>query len=714
MKVNMKKILKFTLHVLFILLLTSCTAFFDASTYYSSRRRHRNISDEDIRLPEDEETTPLAPKDEEAIQKLFDDAEKNKDSIFSASNFDGWIFYMTDLAGDNVGTYKFSTGTWQTDGNGESHTQMGTTVGSGMKTLSNVKYYRYKSREARWKYVSYTNFVPLEGADEKMKKREERFLFFRFTATSKGPSIDSAMLCVDTYTKFCWYYAEPSWLDSILGNKVPKDWVDFESPVLPTNGEQEHTRSYGKFYYYDPVGYVEASGDVVIYEWAKADLRRNYFNPRQNYLETAERSPDKPGKSPYYIAGSGGAGGSSIPIPPPEIPRHAAGLLVQASYIYNVDFSSIEQTSRSKLSCANLYVEVSAEVPGVYRNLETPEVYKKISLDSLVPVEDFNTFLIQPSELKEATSFKLKTKLRFANKQFLISSLGSYVDISKPENGMLNFDFLPATPSESAAVIFRGIENNDAKTKVSCSLEENKKYPLNTPLQIELTYKMDGEYYSSLVERRNVDATVKLGYTLDFVDGEDGALSAPKPVPHGSGLLLQLDGVENKDLRSKLVWWGMQDYANLVIAVSTNYSDDNISIPKNQYKVGQFNTVTGKNISIKDLKKEKKLIVCTEVKFANNGGGEICAPKEYGALHFAYIPSKSGNPSKVVFKGMENENYKGTGYTLNINCDMERGTEIPENTPVTIKLTYKLNGSRFTNEDGEKEFSLYYTLDFKE
>lgn len=525
MKVNMKKILKFTLHVLFILLLTSCTAFFDASTYYSSRRRHRNISDEDIRLPEDEETTPLAPTNEEAIQKLFDDAEKNKDSIFSASNFNGWIFYMTDLAGDNVGTYKFSSGTWQTDGNGESHTQKGTTVGSGFKTLSNVKYYRYKSRKARWKDVNYTNFVPLEGADEKMKKREERFLFFRFTANSKGPDIDSAMLCVDTYTKFCWYYAEPSWLDSILGNKVPKDWVDFESPVLPTNGEQEHTRSYGKFYYYDPVGYVEASGDVVIYEWAKADLRRNYFNPRQNYLETAERSSDKPGKSPYYI--TSGKGKENEPPPKVEIPEHKESLLVQISYLKNIDFSVIEQMSFAEQS----YAYLSATAKGLLGGTKKGEtkLTKKVPLEEFVNGGKESCFQIPLLELKNEKNFTIKTYSMFANKLKAGDANGVYIGIAPEDYGLLSFIYEERTEGES--LVFNGMNNGEYKdtrkqneVKIECSLKTGDKIKAGENKTFEVTYKIKGYFYNDpwfvikAIEGREIknEVSFKVGYTLSL------------------------------------------------------------------------------------------------------------------------------------------------------------------------------------------------------
>lgn len=519
--------------VLFLLMmLSSCKLGFESTKFYNQRRRNVDISvDVGTEDESDEKISDMDSLDKDKINKLFEDAEKNKDAPFPANKFDDWVFYFVDLTNQNVGTYRFdNSGTWTDDGNHGEIFSNGKAVGSGVRILNDVKYYRYKDRAARWQAVSYTDFDPFTpelDPDGKLKKREERFLFFRFTAQSGAGPLDNTMLCVDTYTKFCWYYAEPAWLDSILGNKVPKDWVDFESPVISTSGECEHTRSYGKFYYYDPVGYVQEDGSVVLYDWAKKDLARNYFNPRQNYLETAEYDPNKPGKSPYYVVSSAGGSGTEVQIPEIPIPLHDDGLLVQMSYIRNQDFSAIEQTSKHSLSYAYLSAYSEADIGTVEPVARIETHPEKINVDTVQVLARENNFLIRPEQLQKAGNFKLKTGLTFANKQLFINKKGIDIELVPENYGVLVFNLIPETTTEKAHLVFEGIENAEfnngyrGAVRITCpNLTEGQKIPLDQALHFELLYKIDGEFYNVSLERRAIDAILAVGYTFDFAGFE--------------------------------------------------------------------------------------------------------------------------------------------------------------------------------------------------
>lgn len=524
--------------VLFLLMmLSSCKLGFESTKFYNQRRRNVDISvDVGTEDESDEKISDMDSLDKDKINKLFEDAEKNKDAPFPANKFDDWVFYFVDLTNQNVGTYRFdNSGTWTDDGNHGEIFSNGKAVGSGVRILNDVKYYRYKDRAARWQAVSYTDFDPFTpelDPDGKLKKREERFLFFRFTAQSGAGPLDNTMLCVDTYTKFCWYYAEPAWLDSILGNKVPKDWVDFESPVISTSGECEHTRSYGKFYYYDPVGYVQEDGSVVLYDWAKNDLEAGYFNPRQNYSETATRAPDGAGKSPYFSLDAKEAEA----MPQVTVPSHDAGLLVQMNYVHNESFKSIEQTTKTELSYAYLFVRTKNSISNetvVFPNRSNILECKKIGVKENAELTTNNSFLLKLSDLERRGSFELKTDTAFANQLWSIghkaaqaSSVGN--ELNTADSCVAQFSFVPASGTDFAYLCFNGIKNvkynaNGFTTEITSSLAKNEKLPLDKPITFTLTYTVNGTLSIArpIIEKRNVtDAQFSVTYTLDFTDGE--------------------------------------------------------------------------------------------------------------------------------------------------------------------------------------------------
>jgi hypothetical protein len=209
-----------------------------------------------------------------------------QDYEFPAAKFDSWVLVMPSMSGI-IPSYKFQDGSWS--GSPESIDNIPSSIGSGVKAISNVKIYRYKTRAARWS--AHGGYVP--SADP----NDSRFYFYRFTAeASGGVKPDSSLFCVDRYSKFLFYYSEPSNIEWIVGNAVPKDWVDY---AMETKGD--HLQFTEPFYMSDPVGYVKDDGSVVIYSWLKDNINGAKYHAQKNaaYTKPAGRSPGQAGYSPY-------------------------------------------------------------------------------------------------------------------------------------------------------------------------------------------------------------------------------------------------------------------------------------------------------------------------------------------------------------------------------------------------------------------------------
>ena len=209
-----------------------------------------------------------------------------RDYEFPASKFDNWVLVMPSMSGI-IPSYKFQEGSWF--GSPDSIDNIPSGIGSGVKAISNVKIYRYKTRAERWS--AHGGYVP--AADP----HDSRFYFYRFTANaSGGVKPDGSLFCVDRYSKFLFYYSEPSNIEWMFGNAVPKDWVDYA-----TASKKDHIQFAEPFYMSDPVGYVKEDGSVVIYSWFKDNINNAQYHAQKNsaYTKPAAKSPGKPGYSPY-------------------------------------------------------------------------------------------------------------------------------------------------------------------------------------------------------------------------------------------------------------------------------------------------------------------------------------------------------------------------------------------------------------------------------
>ena len=217
---------------------------------------------------------------------------------FSAAKFDNWIVYINAFDGStNVASYTFAEGAWS----GTPEKYRGPRFGSGLFSVWDVDFYRYKTRKDRW--AEHGGYAPAPDP------RDERFYFYRFTGTTASPSLDNSMFCVDRYSKFLFYYSDPK---DINGQGVPSGWKDYAQP-----DEGKHKHFAEPFYMSDPVGYVEVNGKVVMYDWIKRNISNNDYTAQRNssYDKPAERDPGKPGYSPYRDKIKGKPGQSWIKNP---------------------------------------------------------------------------------------------------------------------------------------------------------------------------------------------------------------------------------------------------------------------------------------------------------------------------------------------------------------------------------------------------------------
>ncbi len=226
---------------------------------------------------------------EEIIQDPFDYYNEQSGG-FSASIFDTWILNMTSISSDDVASYIFKNGEWSGD---DPAICEGPQISPGaMNTAWDLKYYKFKSRASRW--ADEDGFKPNLSAEE--AKKEERFLFCKFTGkASMGTKLNNSMFCIDTYSKFLFFYSEPGNKKTVAGHTMPSDWRDYNAPSFGNS----HTQSNIPFYLSDPVGYVLQDGSVIIYNWVKTNIANGNYNLRQTTEKPAEKKLSAPGYSPY-------------------------------------------------------------------------------------------------------------------------------------------------------------------------------------------------------------------------------------------------------------------------------------------------------------------------------------------------------------------------------------------------------------------------------
>ncbi len=254
-------------------------------------------------IDDGDEEEPQQPENPSGYTEVKPFEYFNENHLYPAPKFDEWVLYMTDITATNIASYKFEPVTpWTDNGSGEyeyiGRDGKGKVIGEGQQNKTwDLKYYMYKTRKDRW--AKSNHFDP--NLDSEEAEKQKRFYFYRFTGkAAAGTNLDNSTFCVDTYSKFLFFYSEPATKKVIFGNTIPSDWRDYEA-----ESDGEHTKRDKKFYEYDPVGFVREDGSVVIYNWFKAQIVASNYRPSMNekykYVAKAGKPGKKgsPGHSPY-------------------------------------------------------------------------------------------------------------------------------------------------------------------------------------------------------------------------------------------------------------------------------------------------------------------------------------------------------------------------------------------------------------------------------
>ncbi len=162
-----------------------------------------------------------------------------------------------------------------------------TTAGSNI--ITDVSYYRYKSKNPFFSADDSYNTDTYENASGRMETYMARFEFYRFTGKGGGvAALDNMLVAVDTYTGLVFSFGVPTEFISILGNDNPTRWDAVET-VLATDGKKHF------FYEYDPAGYIADDGNFMMYEWYTNNLSEANASNKNNFI------PQYTGISPYAL-----------------------------------------------------------------------------------------------------------------------------------------------------------------------------------------------------------------------------------------------------------------------------------------------------------------------------------------------------------------------------------------------------------------------------
>ena len=228
----------------------------------------------------------------EAQKELFKIV--SADTRFDSDIFDTWLLKVS-FDKNNVPKYQFFVPSddreWKltTSSNAEYAFDAGrdNNTAQGGFRINPMTVYQYRGKNPLVRSSSAYNKAP----------QLERFYFYRFSGKALVVELDNYLAAVDTYSKFLFAYGKITSYTSAVGQYIPKKYqaVELFAEERP-------------FYEYDPIGYVNEDGSVILYqeyytemisgEHGAVDFFPYIKDPER---ETAGYNPDSPGCSPYLI-----------------------------------------------------------------------------------------------------------------------------------------------------------------------------------------------------------------------------------------------------------------------------------------------------------------------------------------------------------------------------------------------------------------------------
>lgn len=285
----MKKLF-YTLIVVSIFMVSCGNHFFNPNYYYMNRKGGAG-SDSEIAPPD---TTPdKLPDAVEEDKDPFKNGEWNKPDYggYNADKFNSWLF-KASFQGNKLPIYNFF--------NDNSRSWI-----SGGQDWNNIPAYYYKGIDGEntaqgYKITKLTVYKyeknnPLWGISGYLPGRLDRFNFYSINGESGVGSITvplkQYLIAVDTYSKFVFAFGAITDTGSLIGQVYP---TQFEA--IERHGDKKD------FYEYDPIGYVDSTGNVIFYQHYITEFVANPtgYSPKQHGYDTiAEHNKTKPGRSPY-------------------------------------------------------------------------------------------------------------------------------------------------------------------------------------------------------------------------------------------------------------------------------------------------------------------------------------------------------------------------------------------------------------------------------
>lgn len=202
------------------------------------------------------------------------------------------LLIRASFTSQNVPSLLYEAGAWSLGGAEKlEYLNNGPNTKAGSNTISSVVYYEYRGANPFYGSSEAYNTATYDSSGE---ARLSRFSFYRFTGKTAAPSLDNMLVAVDRYSSLVYCFAKPVRFDTILGNKVPREWAAVDSVCVDADGRRH------RFYEYDPAGYVRADGVFVMSDWYKGNLAAGVYDPRYS------------GRSPYAVPIGGAGTGSDI------------------------------------------------------------------------------------------------------------------------------------------------------------------------------------------------------------------------------------------------------------------------------------------------------------------------------------------------------------------------------------------------------------------
>ena len=284
----MKKLLFIIYFLIAALFLTSCGGhFFNPRYYYNNSSSSLSSKDDGINIPEVE-----APEEIHADEdpfKVNSDYNNPNYGGYNASQFDSWLF-KASFNSQKLPIYTFFTDSRYWIAGGKDWNDIAANYYQGIDGENTAQGYDIKNLTV----YKYDKDNPLYDDNGYLPGRMDRFRFYSINGESGVASINAPLkqylIAVDTYSKFVYAFGKITKTETFVGQLVPSEFEAVEY-----HGDLD-------FYEYDPIGYVDKSGEVIFYQHYKDEFVANptsYFPKQHGYDNYAEHNQTKPGKSPY-------------------------------------------------------------------------------------------------------------------------------------------------------------------------------------------------------------------------------------------------------------------------------------------------------------------------------------------------------------------------------------------------------------------------------